>query len=136
MCAKSLLTHCLCKRHARSAKNAKMTAACCWVEREHTPSLAVLLQHAMPITPAHLSPPPKIVRALSTAEAAGALLVVGSSLQVYSAFKLVKAARRVAIVTAGPTRADALAELKVEALAGEALARLAAHPALLLPRLQ
>ncbi len=65
--------------------------------------------------------------------------MVGSSLMVWSAFRLAKAARaagaRLAILTAGPTRADDLAELKVEARAGEVLARLAAQPALGLPRL-
>ena len=45
------------------------------------------------------------------------MLVVGSSLMVYSAFRLSKAAKagngRLAILSAGPTRADALADLKV-----------------------
>ncbi len=58
---------------------------------------------------------------------------------VWSAFRLAKAAAgahaRVAILTAGPTRADELAELKVEARAGEVLARLAAQPELSLPRI-
>ena len=78
-------------------------------------------------------------RALAAAEACDALLVVGSSLMVWSAFRLAKAAAgaraRVAILTAGPTRADELAELKVEARAGEVLARLAAQPELGLPRI-
>lgn len=77
-------------------------------------------------------------RALDLAGSCDGMLVVGSSLMVYSAYRLVKAARgagsTVALLTAGPTRADDVAHLKVEALAGEALSRLAAHPTLLLPR--
>lgn len=38
-----------------------------------------------------------------------------------------------AIITAGPTRADELAHIKLEGRAGEALARLAAHPSLQVP---
>lgn len=57
---------------------------------------------------------------------------------VYSAFRLARAAKaggaKLALVSVGPTRADSLADLKAEVLAGEALSRLAAHPALLLPR--
>ena len=45
------------------------------------------------------------------------MLVVGSSLMVYSAFRLSKAAKagngRLAILSAGPTRADDMADLKV-----------------------
>jgi NAD-dependent SIR2 family protein deacetylase len=48
---------------------------------------------------------------------ADGLLVVGSSLMVWSAFRFVKAANeagtRVAIVNVGPTRADDMADLKV-----------------------
>ena len=77
-------------------------------------------------------------RALALAHECDAMLVVGSSLMVYSAFRLSKAAKtgdgRLAILSAGPTRADALADLKVEALAGEALSRIASHPALLIPK--
>jgi len=77
-------------------------------------------------------------RALELAEGCDGLLVVGSSLMVYSAFRLAKAAvsggGALAVLTAGPTRADSFAKLKVEAVAGEALSRLAAHPSLLIPR--
>lgn len=63
------------------------------------------------------------------------MLVVGSSLAVYSAFRLAKAAKKagagLCVLTAGPTRADDMADAKLEALAGETLARLAAHPSLL-----
>jgi NAD-dependent deacetylase sirtuin 4 len=66
------------------------------------------------------------------------MLVVGSSCMVWSAYRLVKAAvqagARLAIINVGPTRADDLAHVKVEALAGEVMMRLAHHPRLLLPR--
>ena len=76
-------------------------------------------------------------RALEIAKCSDAVLVVGSSLQVYSAYRLVKAAQaqgaKLAIVNAGSTRADSHADLKLDVLAGEALSRLAAHPAFLVP---
>ncbi|XP_054473454.1 NAD-dependent protein lipoamidase sirtuin-4, mitochondrial isoform X2 [Anoplopoma fimbria] len=54
-----------------------------------------------------------------------ALLVVGSSLQVYSGYRFLLAAgdrkMSVAIVNIGPTRADHLAELKVRGRCGEVL---------------
>ncbi|XP_053135933.1 NAD-dependent protein lipoamidase sirtuin-4, mitochondrial [Hemicordylus capensis] len=54
-----------------------------------------------------------------------AVLVAGSSLQVYSAYKFALAARDrklpVAIVNIGPTRSDALASLKLSARCGEIL---------------
>lgn len=56
-------------------------------------------------------------RVLELAHECDAMLVVGSSLMVYSAFRLSKAAKAgngcLAILSAGPTRADALADLKV-----------------------
>ncbi len=77
-------------------------------------------------------------RALELAGDADAMLVVGSSLMVYSAFRLAKATKAagspLALCVVGPTRADDLADLKVEALAGEAMTRLASHPSLLVPR--
>lgn len=76
--------------------------------------------------------------ALSAVSSCDLVLVVGSSLMVWSAFRLIKAAKgagaALAIVNVGPTRADDLADLKVEALAGEVMMRLASHPRLLLPR--
>ena len=58
------------------------------------------------------------------------MLVVGSSVQVFSAFRLVKAmadaGKPIALVNLGPTRADSLATLKVEARASEVLSRLEA----------
>jgi NAD-dependent SIR2 family protein deacetylase len=45
-----------------------------------------------------------------------------------------EAGATLAIVNVGPTRADGLADFKVEALAGEVMMLLANHPRLLLPR--
>ncbi|EIM01345.1 NAD-dependent deacetylase [Rhodanobacter thiooxydans] len=63
-------------------------------------------------------------------QAADAVLVVGSSLMVYSGYRFVDAAARagkpVAAVTLGRTRADALLTLKVDAPCQEALAFLQA----------
>jgi NAD-dependent SIR2 family protein deacetylase len=57
------------------------------------------------------------------------LVVVGSSLAVFSGYRFVrKAAERgvpIAIVNRGPTRGDAHAQLRLDALAGDALPRLA-----------
>jgi NAD+-dependent protein deacetylase sirtuin 4 len=62
-------------------------------------------------------------------ESAGALLVVGSSLTVYSGFRFVRRAHElglpIGIVNVGPTRGDPLAQARVEAPAGAALSRLA-----------
>ena len=73
-------------------------------------------------------PPGRKEEAQAMVEGADACLVVGSSLMVFSAFRLAKAASRnripLAILTAGETRADDLAQIKVAALAGEALPRL------------
>jgi len=57
------------------------------------------------------------------------LLVVGSSLSVFSAFRLARQAKEegkpIAMVTAGQTRADDLLDLKLACLAGDVLPRLA-----------
>ncbi|KAL3132889.1 hypothetical protein ABBQ38_006808 [Trebouxia sp. C0009 RCD-2024] len=83
-------------------------------------------------------PKPRALSALSLAQSCDGLLVVGSSLQVYSAFRLAKAAKQaeasLTLLTAGWTRADDIADMKIECLAGEALSRLAKDPALLVPR--
>eukprot|EP01023_Acetabularia_acetabulum_P035305 TRINITY_DN33305_c0_g1_i1.p1 TRINITY_DN33305_c0_g1~~TRINITY_DN33305_c0_g1_i1.p1 ORF type:complete len:377 (-),score=53.43 TRINITY_DN33305_c0_g1_i1:228-1190(-) len=67
-----------------------------------------------------------------------ALLVLGSSLMVYSAFRLVKLAqqlgKKIAVVNVGDTRADDIVDFKVQARVGEVLSRMARHPSLLLPR--
>jgi NAD-dependent deacetylase sirtuin 4 len=76
--------------------------------------------------------------ALAAASGADVLLVAGSSLMVFSAFRLARAAKEagatLVAVNVGPTRADELLDVKLELLAGEALMALASHPALLLPR--
>jgi NAD-dependent deacetylase sirtuin 4 len=75
-------------------------------------------------------PRERVERSLAMLDRADVLLVVGSSLTVLSGLRFVLAARRagtpVAIVNHGPTRADELAELKVEERLGKALPRLAA----------
>jgi NAD-dependent deacetylase sirtuin 4 len=77
-------------------------------------------------------------RAHELASGCDLLLAVGTSLTVWSAFRLARAAKdagaRLAVVCVGETRADGIADWKAEALAGEVCARLAAHPRLLLPR--
>jgi NAD+-dependent protein deacetylase sirtuin 4 len=71
-----------------------------------------------------------VAAAHALVEAAEALLVVGSSLAVYSGYRFVRrAAERgapVAIVNLGPTRGDPLAALRWNERAGTALPRLAA----------
>jgi NAD-dependent SIR2 family protein deacetylase len=61
--------------------------------------------------------------------AGAALLVVGSSLHVYSGFRFARRAHElglpVALVNDGPTRADELAEVRLAGRAGEILPRLA-----------
>jgi NAD-dependent SIR2 family protein deacetylase len=81
-------------------------------------------------------PRPRVDEALAALASADALLVVGSSLMVYSGYRFVAAARAqgrpVAAVNQGRTRADAELHLKLEADCGAlldaALARL--HPAM------
>ena len=62
---------------------------------------------------------------------AGALLVVGSSLMVYSGFRFVRQAHDeglpIAIVNRGRTRGDEFAELKVEDDVGTVLMEVVAH---------
>lgn len=63
-------------------------------------------------------PRPRVETCESAIHTADALLVVGSSLQVYSGYRLCKQAHRnelpIAIVNAGTTRADELATLKID----------------------
>jgi len=67
-----------------------------------------------------------VAEAMSEVDRGDALLVVGSSLTVWSGFRLSRRAAEkgipIAILNVGPTRADDLAALKVEARCGEALA--------------
>ncbi|GMH43052.1 hypothetical protein BSKO_10974 [Bryopsis sp. KO-2023] len=83
-------------------------------------------------------PPERATRAMELAQAADGVLVMGSSVMVYSAFRLVKAAKengaKLAIVNVGETRVDSLADIKVEALVGEVAALLSSHVSLLTPR--
>jgi NAD-dependent SIR2 family protein deacetylase len=76
-------------------------------------------------------PRPRVEAALQAIEAADALLVVGSSLMVFSGYRFCLAARDrgkpVAAVNQGRTRADALLALKVEADCGAALEGLLAR---------
>ncbi|EFJ45365.1 hypothetical protein VOLCADRAFT_63648 [Volvox carteri f. nagariensis] len=78
-------------------------------------------------------------RAAALIASSDTLLVVGTSVMVYSAYRLVEAAKaagaKLLIVNVGHTRADKLADVKVEARAGEVLVRLARHSALQLPKL-
>jgi NAD-dependent SIR2 family protein deacetylase len=70
-------------------------------------------------------------RAFEVVQEGDALLVVGSSLTVWSSYRLARAAREdgkpLYVLSLGPTRADAEATLKIEAPAGAALSFIAAH---------
>jgi NAD-dependent SIR2 family protein deacetylase len=74
-------------------------------------------------------PRERVARSLSALEAADALLVVGSSLMVFSGFRFARRAaelgRPIAAVNRGRTRADDLLGLKIEADCTAALPRLA-----------
>ncbi len=74
-------------------------------------------------------PRPRVDRAHATLERGDALLVVGSSLTVFSGYRFVlRAAERgvpVAIVNLGPTRGDAHASLRVDGRASEILGAIA-----------
>jgi NAD+-dependent protein deacetylase sirtuin 4 len=75
-------------------------------------------------------PKPRVAAAWEYLERARALLVVGSSLAVYSGFRFVRGAAQrgipIAIVNLGTSRGDELATLRVDARAGEVLPELAA----------
>ena len=70
-------------------------------------------------------PRDRVAAATAAVEQAEALLVVGSSLVVFSGYRFVRQAHRaglpIAIVSLGPTRGDPLATVKVDARAGESL---------------
>lgn len=70
-------------------------------------------------------PRARVEQAMRWLEGADALLVLGSSLEVFSGYRFVKAAvvagKPVAIVNQGPTRGDAAAALRLEAGLGEVL---------------
>ena len=75
-------------------------------------------------------PKPRVAAAMRLVEGADALLVVGSSLTVFSGYRFVRAAARlglpIAIVSLGPTRGDKHATLKIDAPVGEVLPGLVA----------
>ena len=75
-------------------------------------------------------PKERVQNASDAIERADALLVVGSSLMLFSGFRFARQAREqkkpIAIVNNGRTRADDMAELKVEADCGDALSAAAA----------
>jgi NAD-dependent deacetylase sirtuin 4 len=66
-----------------------------------------------------------MARSLELASSCDALLAVGTSLQVFSAYRIVQAAvergARLAIVNVGPTRADHMATLKASRARSEPL---------------
>ncbi len=72
---------------------------------------------------------PTLSAAWSLLAEAAALLVIGSSLTVYSGFRFVRHAHEqglpIGIVNVGPTRGDALAQARVSAPVGQVLPRLA-----------
>lgn len=74
-------------------------------------------------------PKARVAEAMDALDAADALLVVGSSLMVWSGFRFVRfAAERglpVAAINRGRTRADDMLDLKVESSCGQTLSRLA-----------
>jgi len=74
-------------------------------------------------------PSDRVREAMSALESSRLLLIVGSSLMVFSGFRFARAAARlgipVAIVNRGVTRADDLATLKISGSAGEVLTELA-----------
>jgi NAD-dependent SIR2 family protein deacetylase len=74
-------------------------------------------------------PKPRVARCLALTDSADALLVLGSSLRVYSGYRFVRrAAERgvpVAIVTRGPSRGDAEAAVRLDAALGDVLPALA-----------
>ncbi|XP_057842396.1 NAD-dependent protein deacylase SRT2 isoform X3 [Cryptomeria japonica] len=76
-------------------------------------------------------------QAMETIKGGDALLVLGSSLMTMSAYRLVRAAYEVGspvgLINIGPTRADNLATLKIEARCGEVLSRLLAMGSIRVP---
>jgi NAD-dependent SIR2 family protein deacetylase len=74
-------------------------------------------------------PKPRVARCLALTDTADALLVLGSSLQVYSGYRFVRrAAERgipIAIVTRGPSRGDADATVRLDAALADVLPALA-----------
>ena len=76
-------------------------------------------------------PAGKVAVAMARLDEADALLVVGSSLTVWSGYRFARRAAEsgipIAIVNLGPTRADSLASLKIDARCSEVLSAAVAH---------
>jgi NAD-dependent deacetylase sirtuin 4 len=76
-------------------------------------------------------PEPTVADAWALLDAADALVVIGSSLEVYSGYRFVRGAATrglpVVIINQGPTRGDALATCRIDARAGLVLPALAAR---------
>ncbi|MCK9250722.1 MAG: NAD-dependent protein deacetylase [Solirubrobacteraceae bacterium] len=70
-------------------------------------------------------PKPRVARCMDLTDRASALLVLGSSLQVFSGYRFVRRARAngtpIALITRGPTRADDDVTVKIDAGLGETL---------------
>jgi NAD-dependent SIR2 family protein deacetylase len=73
-------------------------------------------------------PPARVAQAMEYVQAGSALLVIGSSLAVYSGLRFVHAAQKrsvpIAIISYGETRGDPAASLRIDAGAGLTLTRL------------
>lgn len=78
-------------------------------------------------------PPERVARCFGMVDEADALLVLGSSLTVFSGYRFARAASRrgipLAIVNQGPTRADDLADIKIDAPLGACLTELVSRVA-------
>ena len=76
-------------------------------------------------------PAPRVAQVFDQLQACDALLVVGSSLHVWSGYRFVLAAAErampIAILNLGETRGDAHAALRVDARAGDVLPRISAR---------
>ena len=74
-------------------------------------------------------PKPRVTHCCALTDAADLLLVLGSSLRVYSGYRFVRRAADhgipVAIVTRGPSRGDAAATVRLDASLGHVLPALA-----------
>jgi NAD-dependent SIR2 family protein deacetylase len=70
-------------------------------------------------------PAPRVQTAMAALEGARALVIVGSSLMVFSGFRFARAAKRlgvpIAVVNHGKTRADELSSLRVDGNVGQSL---------------
>ena len=76
-------------------------------------------------------PKDKVANCKSSVSKSDALLVIGSSLQVYSGYRFLLQAKeegkRIGIINIGPTRADHLADFKICTRAGDLLPKIELH---------